>query len=786
MTNFLKYAFYCTHIRNQRVFSTELSYTIEAAYQEAVSRKHEFFTVEHLLFALLYDDDIKQILEACGARISVLRLKLEEYFAAELETGGHASEKPLQTPSVERVLQRAVLQVRSGGGGEVQGRDVLVAIYGEGDSHASFFLESEEVSRLDVVNFVSHGVGKLREHNVYESSEEKEDYVKDGVDSERSGSTRKAIHRFAENLTSLASEGKLDPVIGRSLELERALKTLSRRTKNNPLFVGEPGVGKTALAHGLAHRLNEGLVPDSLKGASLFSLNLGSAIAGTRYRGDFEERLKGLLDELAAFPKAILFIDEIHTLVGAGATGGGSLDAANLLKPALSSGSLRCVGSTTHDDFKKSLEKDKALLRRFSVISVDEPSEEEALAILEGLRSHFEKHHTASYSNDALKSAVTLSSKYIKDKFLPDKAIDVIDEAGAANSYKPLDQRKAIIESDDIEAVVSVIAKVPVQSVSINDTEQLKFLGNHLKAKVFGQDTAVDAVVTAIKRSRAHLGGATRPIGCFLFAGPTGVGKTELAKSLALELGVTFHRFDMSEFMEKHAVSRLIGAPPGYVGYEEGGLLIDAVRKDPYSVVLFDEIEKAHHDVYSILLQVMEDAVLTDSKGRKADFRHTVIILTSNAGSELSGSLGFGSTDLLSVGRERAIKQTFKPEFRNRLDEIIYFRSLSPEIILSIVDKLIAELNFQLIESNIEVQVTLEAKQWLAREGMDPVLGARPMRRALEKRIKDPLADEILFGSLSKGGTAQVYLEEDDLKFAFEAKQSPFISSARHKELEEA
>lgn len=756
------------------MFSSELGFALEAAFREATQRRHVFFCLEHLLYALSFEERVAEILKHCGADLRLLRKDLEHFFDTELEKiqvpAGHqsSSQEPAQTPAVQRVLQRAIMQTRLAQKETISSAEVLVAIFGEADSHAVYFLSKQEVSRLDVLNYISHGVSKVpvgEEDDENDYSEEMDD--SDDEEGARSYKPqRKILEQFADDLTAAAEKGELDPVIGRDQEIERALKILCRRQKNNPLFLGDPGVGKTAMANALALKIASSEVPEQLKGARLFSINVGSLIAGTKFRGEFEDRLRKLIKELGQIPKSIIFIDEIHTIVGAGATGSGSLDAANLLKPALSSGKLRCIGSTTHNDYKKSLEKDRALSRRFSPIELPEPSVSESIQILKGLKDRFEEYHKVRFSSSALKAAVELSAKHINERFLPDKAIDVIDEAGAANSLLKQNKRKKTITEKEIEQVVSGIARVPITNVSSSDEYILKNLSEKLKSRVFGQDKAVEAVARAIKRSRASLKADDKPIGSFLFAGPTGVGKTELAKALADELGVHFHRFDMSEYMEKHAVSRLIGAPPGYVGYEEGGQLTDLVRKQPYAVLLFDEIEKAHHDIYNILLQILDDAKLTDSQGRKADFRNVIVILTTNAGSEKSGGLGFGAAQV-SNSRDTAIKSTFRPEFRNRLDDIIHFAPLPLEIICQIVDKFIAQLENLLSSRNIQFELSKEARNWLAERGFDSVLGARPMGRLVQREIKDALADEILFGKLRDGGKVKIELKDDKLVFDF-------------------
>lgn len=767
------------------MFSTELGYTLEAAFREAQSRKHAFFCVEHVLFALLHDDAVASTLRHCGADIAELKKDLELFFeqhvekteafesasakSAKREDAATAILEPLQTPALQRVLQRSIAHTHSAGKDLITGQDVLVAIFAEKDSHAVYALHKQGVSRLDVINYISHGVSKVDADSLMYEDEEEEDelesaYNEDEDEGVSPVSRKGVLKQFTEDLTKLAEDGELDPVIGRQQEIERTLKILTRRQKNNPLFSGDAGVGKTAMASAIAQRIVSGDVPDSLKGARVYSLHVGSLIAGTKFRGEFEERLRAIVKELIEKKNAILFIDEIHTIVGAGATGTGSMDASNLLKPALASGKLRCMGSTTHEDYKKSFEKDRALSRRFSIIEINEPSVAETVAILKGLKGNFEKHHHVKYSAKALQAAADLSARHITERFLPDKAIDVIDEAGAANSLMPKSRRKREISENEIERVVSAIAKVPVKSVSSSDEEQLKNLEGNLEKVVYGQSEAVLAVTRAIKRSRACLKPENKPVGCFLFCGPTGVGKTEVAKALAKELGVGFHRFDMSEYMEKHAVARLIGAPPGYVGYEEGGLLTDMVRRQPYAVLLLDEIEKAHEDIYNILLQVMDEASLTDSHGRKADFRNVVLIMTTNAGSEKSAAIGFGNAQADS-GREQAVKRLFKPEFRNRLDEVVYFKALAPEVVEKIVDKFIEELQAQLKERNVSIELSAEARKWLAENGFSALLGARPMSRLIQKEIRDPLAQEILFGELKNGGKAQISLADNKLKF---------------------
>ncbi len=751
------------------MFSARLTYTLEAAVREASQRKNAYFCVEHLLYALLFDDEVIEVLNHCGADIAGLKEALENFFDKEVERSGANSltegnvndVEPLQTPAVQRVLQHSIVQTHSAGKDLIYSRDVLVAIFSEKESHAVYFLGQQGITKLDVVEFISHGISKIDEDLITEEmiEEVSSEFDEDEEYYEQFGSRsqKKVLERYCEDLTKLARENKLDAVIGRDQEISRAIKILSRRQKNNPLFLGDPGVGKTAIAHGLAQTIVGDNVPDVLKGATLFNLDIGSLIAGTKFRGEFEERLRAVVKEISAVNNSIVFIDEIHNIVGAGATGSGSMDAANLLKPALATGKFRCIGSTTYEDYKKSFEKDRALSRRFSTIELKEPSIAETIKILDGNKERFEAHHKVKYSAPALKAAAELSAKYITERHLPDKAIDVIDEAGAANSLLPPNKRKKSINASDIEEVVSTIAKVPVRSVSGSDEERLKNLAVDLKSSVFGQDKAVESVVRSIKRKRANIGLEDKPVGCFLFAGPTGVGKTELAKQLALKLGVPFHRYDMSEYMEKHTVAKFIGSPPGYVGFDEGGQLTDLVRKQPYAVLLLDEIEKAHQDIFNILLQVMDTATLTDSHGKKADFRNIILIMTTNAGSDAARTVGFGRAEG-GDSREREIKKLFRPEFRNRLDEIVYFGALPQVIMEQIVEKMIADLEAQLKSKKISFELTKEARSWLAKNGFNSELGARPMSRLIQKELKDPLTDEILFGKLKGGGKVKVSL----------------------------
>jgi len=738
-------------------FTPELTLALEAAFREALTRKHSLLCVEHLLLAILYDDRVRDIVGAFGTKPSDLTPGLDKFFTALEESRGSQVEQPMQTPAVRRVIHRAVQQVLASGRMVVGSDDLLVSILDEDESHAQFVLAQRGITRERVIELLSHGI--VPDNGDFGGALGQED-----DDAESAPARGSFIKRYLEPLTQAARDKKLDPVIGRDLELDRAIKILARRKKNNPLFLGEPGVGKTAMAHGLALRIAAKDVPEQLKNAEMFSLDIGSLVAGTKFRGEFEERLKGITKELLQHEKPILFIDEIHLAVGAGATGSGAMDAANLLKPMLANGNLRVVGSTTFEDYKKSIEKDRALARRFSPVKLEEPSVADTIKILEGLRDSFETHHGVKYSKGALEAAARLSQRYIVDRFLPDKAIDVIDEAGATQAVKPLAKRKKTITENDIESVVSLLASVPVVSAKTEDGAVLKGLEERLLARVFGQEKAVSALAKAVKRARAGLRAGNRPMGSFLFAGPTGVGKTELAKGLAAVLGVAFHRFDMTEYMEKHTVARLIGAPPGYVGYEEGGQLTDLVRRTPYAVLLLDEVEKAHPDILNILLQVMDDGILTDAQGKKADFRHVTIIMTTNAGSEKSSSLGFGeASNGASVFREQAIKSLFRPEFRNRLDEIIHFASLPKEIIHRVVRKIVGELQTMLAERLVTLEISEAAVSFLAEKGFDPLLGARPMSRLVEREISDKLSDDLLFGPLKNGGRVKVDMHEGEL-----------------------
>jgi ATP-dependent Clp protease ATP-binding subunit ClpA len=738
------------------MIAQELEVSLHMAFVEARQKRHEFITVEHLLLALLDNPTAAEVLRACAANIDELRKQLGEFIGAHTPTVAGTEEIDTQpTLGFQRVIQRAILHVQSSGKKEVTGANVLVAIFGEKDSHAVYFLHQQGVTRLDVVNYISHGIAKSPQPQQPKQGEAE---AEDGEGQQSGG----ALETYTLNLNSLALTGKIDPLIGRERELERVIQTLCRRRKNNPLLVGEAGVGKTAIAEGLARRIVEGQVPEILARCQVYSLDMGALLAGTKYRGDFEQRLKAVLKQLVDNPNAILFIDEIHTLIGAGAASGGTLDASNLLKPALSTGQLKCIGATTYNEYRGIFEKDHALSRRFQKIDVTEPSLDETVEILRGLKSRFEAHHGVKYSSAALSSAVELSSRYITDRHLPDKAIDVIDEAGAAQKILPKSRQKRVIGKGEIEEIIAKIARIPPATVSLDDRAALKNLDRDLKAVVFGQDRAIDALVAAIRTARSGLGNPQKPIGNFLFSGPTGVGKTEVARQLAYCMGIELIRFDMSEYMERHAVSRLIGAPPGYVGFDQGGLLTEQIAKKPYSVLLLDEIEKAHADIFNILLQVMDHGTLTDNNGRKADFRNVIIVMTTNAGAEALNKAVMGFTAKKEAGDEMAeIRRMFTPEFRNRLDATISFASLDQEIILRVVDKFLMQLEEQLHEKKVEAVFTDKLKQYLAEKGFDPVMGARPMARLIQDTIRRALADELLFGTLSSGGKVTVDLGED-------------------------
>jgi ATP-dependent Clp protease ATP-binding subunit ClpA len=742
------------------MISKELSVTLGLAVREAKKRRHEYVCIEHVLYAILYDNIGMEIIETCGGSIENLTKSLEDFFDNNLDSVPEGTEYVLQqTIAFQRVIQRAVNHVRSAEKQEVEVSDIMASIFLEKDSHAAYFLHQEGINRLDVLNYISHEIPKAS------YDEGPAGLIR--TDKKEKKKKTDPLELFTIDLVQQATEGKLDPLIGRELEVERTMQVLCRRRKNNPVFVGDPGVGKTAMAEGLAQKISGGDVPELLADIRIFSLDLGGMLAGTKFRGDFEARLKGVIAALKKIPKAILFIDEIHTIVGAGATSSGSMDASNILKPVLATGDIRCIGSTTYEEYKNHFEKDRALSRRFEKIEILEPPVSETILILKGLRSRYEEHHGIIYLDSALKAATELSAKFLNDRYLPDKAIDVIDEAGAFVRLSGSPRRKKI-NPTDIEKIVAKMARIPPRSVSTSDRTKLENLESQLKEVVFGQAAAISGLVTAIKRSRAGLGTPGKPIGSFLFAGPTGVGKTEVSRQLALILGVEFIRFDMSEYMEKHAVARLIGAPPGYIGFDQGGLLTEGIRKHPYSVLLMDEIEKAHPDLFNILLQVMDHATLTDNNGRKADFRNVTVIMTSNAGSrEMSAqSIGFGD---VHKGKEskgmKAVEKFFSPEFRNRLDAIINFQSLNLEIMEMIVDKFMKELNEQLIAKKVSVSITPEVRVWLAKKGYDPTYGARPLSRVIQKDIKDHLSDEILFGRLNKGGVVLVDLEDEKLTF---------------------
>ncbi|WOJ94075.1 ATP-dependent Clp protease ATP-binding subunit ClpA [Congregibacter variabilis] len=740
------------------MLSKELEQTLNDAFRAARSRRHEFMTVEHLLLALLDNNDAIRVLKACGAQLSGLRGDLVEFIDSTTPLIPEEEQERETQPTLgfQRVLQRAVFHVQSSGRSEVTGANVLVAIFSEQESQAVYFLKTQSVSRLDVVNYITHGISKV-EDGEEPSAGEPEAERSEGAAEEGESNP---LDSFATNLNEEARQGRIDPLIGRSAEVERVIQVLARRRKNNPLLVGESGVGKTAIAEGLAKLIEDGEVPEMLKGAEVYSLDLGSLLAGTKYRGDFEKRFKGLLAELKRREGAVLFIDEIHTIIGAGAASGGVMDASNLLKPLLTSGRLRCIGSTTFQEYRGIFDKDKALSRRFQKIDVMEPSPDDAYKILKGLKSRFEEHHGLRYTDQALRVATDLSARYITDRFLPDKAIDVIDEAGAYQQLQSPSKRKKVIGKHDVEAVVAKIARIPPKSVNRNDKDVLLKLESNLKMVVFGQDDAVSSLATSIKMARAGLRGGDKPIGSFLLAGPTGVGKTEVTRQLAKILGLELIRFDMSEYMERHTVSRLIGAPPGYVGFDQGGLLTDAATKHPHAVVLLDEIEKAHPEVFNLLLQVMDHGTLTDNNGRKADFRNIILVMTTNAGAETISrrSIGFTAQDHSTDGME-AISRMFTPEFRNRLDSIVQFQPLGEDVILTVVDKFLAELQGQLDEKRITLDVDEDARLWLVEKGYDQHMGARPMDRVIQDHIKKPLAEMVLFGALANtGGTALVRL----------------------------
>ncbi len=751
-------------------FSRTLEATLRRALALANEHRHEYVTLEHLLLSLIDDDDAAQVMTACKVDLPKLRTGLEQYLEDDLQNlvvEGRQGEDARPTAGFQRVLQRAMLHVDSSGQREVSGANVLVALFSERESHAAYFLQEQDMTRYDAVNYISHGLAKKSGANQSRAprgaseGEEGDRAVKQGSE---------ALAAYCVNLNKKAKDGKIDPLIGREPEVLRSIQILCRRQKNNPLLVGDPGVGKTAIAEGLARKINEGDVPEVLREATIFSLDMGALLAGTRYRGDFEERLKSVMKELENHPNAILFIDEIHTVIGAGATSGGAMDASNLLKPALQNGGLRCMGSTTYKEYRQHFEKDRALARRFQKIDVNEPSIPDAIKILMGLRPYFEEYHKVKYSDEAIKTAVELSARHIGDRKLPDKAIDVIDETGASMMLLKKEDRKELIDVAEVEDVVARMARIPPKSVSKNDAEMLKSLDQDLKRVVFGQDSAIEALAAAIKMSRAGLREPQKPIGNYLFAGPTGVGKTEVARSLANIMGIELLRFDMSEYMERHTVSRLIGAPPGYVGYDQGGLLTDGVDQHPHCVLLLDEIEKAHPDLFNILLQVMDHGTLTDANGKKVDFRNVILIMTTNAGASDAAKQGIG----FGAGRkdhenEEAIRRLFTPEFRNRLDAVIQFKGLGPEIVRNVVQKFIIQLEGQLSERNVTIEISDKAADWLATRGYDEAFGARPLTRMIQEHVKKPMADELLFGALKHGGLVKIDIDPNDAdKLAFQ------------------
>ena len=760
------------------MFSKDLEHSIHRSYQLARDARHEYMTVEHLLLALLDNPAAQEVLRACHADSERLRRDLEQGINESVAVlPGDDGRDTQPTLGFQRVLQRAVNNVQSSGKKDVTGANVLVAIFGEKDSLAAYFLNQQDVTRLDVVNFISHGISKLGDGEEGESSQSEGDSESEAGEGAAEGKGD-ALAEFASNLNQAARDGRIDPLVGRGEEIERTIQVLCRRRKNNPLYVGEAGVGKTALAEGLAKRIVDGEVPEVLEDATIYALDLGALVAGTKYRGDFEKRLKAVLKRLKEVPHSILFIDEIHTIIGAGSASGGAMDASNLIKPMLASGELRCIGSTTFQEYRGIFEKDRALARRFQKIDVVEPTVGEAVEILRGLKPKYEEHHGVRYDDEAIQAAVDLSVKHIHDRLLPDKAIDVIDEAGARQRLLTEDLRKANIDIEEIETIVAKMARIPAKQVSSSDKDVLQHLERNLKMVIFGQDPAIETLSSAIKLSRSGLGNPDKPIGAFLFAGPTGVGKTEVTKQLAMQLGIEFVRFDMSEYMEPHSVSRLIGAPPGYVGFDQGGLLTEKVTKTPHCVLLLDEVEKAHPDIFNILLQVMDRGVLTDTNGREANFRNVILVMTTNAGATQASrrSIGFTKQDHSTDSME-AIKRGFTPEFRNRLDAVVQFQPLGFEHILRVVDKFIIELETQLHEKNVTLSATQDARDWLARNGFDPLMGARPMARVIQDKVKRPLADELLFGKLVGGGHVDIDVADDAL--VLDVKPAPANPAAK-------
>src|SRR5690349_3870603 len=764
------------------MLSRNLEQTLHRALSLASERRHEYATLEHLLLGLADDTDAATVLRACGVDLDKLRNDLSEFLDKDL--AGLATDRagdPKPTAGFQRVVQRAAIHVQSSGRDEVTGANVLVALFSERESHAVYFLQLQDMTRLDAVNFISHGIakapGRSAQRPVQGTGSQPEAHPEQEREEKPNRRNQDALSNYCVNLNKKAMAGKIDPLIGRENEIERTIQILCRRTKNNPLYVGDPGVGKTAIAEGLAKRIVEGDVPEVLARSTIYALDMGALLAGTRYRGDFEERLKAVVSELENQQGAILFIDEIHTVIGAGATSGGAMDASNLLKPALASGNLRCIGSTTYKEFRNYFEKDRALVRRFQKIDVNEPNIEDRVKILRGLKTNYERHHKVRYTDEAIRAAVELSAKYINDRKLPDKAIDVIDEVGASRMLLPEHKRRKTVTLRDVEEIVAKIARIPPKSVSADDKETLRNLERDLKSMVFGQDKAIEALSAAIKLARAGLREPEKPIGNYLFSGPTGVGKTEVARQLAATMGIELIRFDMSEYMERHSISRLIGAPPGYVGFDQGGLLTDAIDQHPHAVLLLDEIEKAHPDLFNILLQVMDHGKLTDHNGKTIDFRNVILIMTTNAGASqmAKAAIGFGREGRAGEDME-AIERMFSPEFRNRLDAVIAFSSLPSEIVAQVVDKFIIQLEGQLADRNVTIELSEEARKWLASKGFDPLYGARPLARVIQENVKKPLAEELLFGKLEKGGTVRVDLDKEIDKLVFkivESKSSP-------------
>jgi ATP-dependent Clp protease ATP-binding subunit ClpA len=773
------------------MLSKNLEISLHRALAIAKKYRHEYATLEHLLYALIDDPDAISVMRGCGINLNDIKKNLGEFIETELSSlVVDELEESRPTAGFQRVIHRAAIHVQSAGKSEVTGANVLVALFSERDSHAVFFLQEQELSRLDVVNYISHGVVKFNDNKVeqwkrgFDADEAADSLERPQAAKEKDKDKSEALTLYTINLNKKAESGKTDILVGREEEVDRTVQVLARRTKNNPLYVGEAGVGKTAIAEGLALRIVRGEVPQVLRNAIIFSLDMGALLAGTRYRGDFEERMKAVIKEIEKIPNSILFIDEIHTIIGAGSTSGGALDACNLLKPALARGGFRCIGSTTYKEYKASIEKDRALARRFQKIDVVEPTIENSIKILRGLKPYYEDHHSVRYTNGAIKAAVELSARYINDRKLPDKAIDVLDEAGAAQMLLPESKRKRTITHREIEDIVAKIARMPAKTVTMDDAEVLRNLDKNLKLVVFGQDKAIDTLASAIKMSRAGLREEEKPIGNYLFTGPTGVGKTEVAQQLAVAMGMEMLRFDMSEYMEKHAVSRLIGSPPGYVGFDQGGLLTDAVDKSPYCVILLDEIEKAHPDVYNILLQVMDYGRLTDNNGKMINFRNTIIIMTSNAGAADVARAPIGFTKVDRAGEDKeAVIRAFTPEFRNRLDAIVPFAHLTPEVVANVVNKFIFRLESQLADRNVTIVLDNNARQWLVERGYERANGARPMARLIAEKIKKPLADEVLFGKLSKGGTVKVSVENGELTFSFSKAMGAGRQAAADEEL---